>query len=101
MDASGVEPQRSGLGGPALLKALAETWQKLSQSEALQLELQDRAGAARGLACALADRLGTAAETMPGLRQSLDAVLADPALRPSLRQLDVPLPGGNTMVRTA
>ncbi|CAK9101548.1 unnamed protein product [Durusdinium trenchii] len=55
-----------GLGGPALLKALAETWQKLSQSEALQLELQDRAGAARGLACALADRLGTAAETMPG-----------------------------------
>lgn len=83
-----------GLGGPALLKALAETWQKLSQSEALQLELQDRAGAARGLACALADRLGTAAETMPGLRQSLDAVLADPALRPSLRQLDVPLPGG-------
>eukprot|EP00913_Durusdinium_trenchii_P025926 g24328.t2 len=136
-----------GLGGPALLKALAETWQKLSQSEALQLELQDRAGAARGLACALADRLGTAAETMPGglfrrldahfeqfhvdtlwqtfrnwtkesqersdwlkmnqLKQKslrrraqrlsssgLDAVLADPALRPSLRQLDVPLPGG-------
>ncbi|CAJ1390847.1 unnamed protein product [Effrenium voratum] len=85
-------PAASALGGPALLKQLAEAWGQLPSSSCS--ELRARAASGAGLVCAWADRLKEDAEANPGLRQSLAAVLCDARLRPSLQALGVDVPAG-------
>ncbi|CAE7526807.1 unnamed protein product [Symbiodinium microadriaticum] len=83
------------MGGPILLKQLAEAWAAISKLEKAYQEIQDRARSAAGLVTAFADRLAADArrETgFVGLRQGLAAVLSDPKLCSSLEDLGAELP---------
>eukprot|EP00930_Biecheleria_cincta_P044107 TRINITY_DN30267_c0_g1_i1.p1 TRINITY_DN30267_c0_g1~~TRINITY_DN30267_c0_g1_i1.p1 ORF type:complete len:861 (+),score=174.46 TRINITY_DN30267_c0_g1_i1:160-2583(+) len=81
-----------GIGGPALLKKLAQAWAALANPGALprgvDFDIQGKARSAQALVSALADRLASDArvggEATAGLRQSLAAVLGDQAVRRTL-----------------
>ena len=72
------------MGGPILLKQLAEAWAAISKLDKAYKEIQDRARSAAGLVTAFADRLAADARrgepTFLGLRQGLAAVLCDQKL---------------------
>jgi len=84
------------MGGPILLKQLAEAWAAISKLDKAYKEIQDRARSAAGLVTAFADRLAADARrgepTFLGLRQGLAAVLCDQKLCSILEDLGAELP---------
>ena len=84
----------NSIGGPTLLRQLAEAWTAIANLGKKYREIQDRARSAAALISALADRLASDArlEAMQGLRRGLASVLSDPAVRDSLAKLGAELP---------